>query len=69
MLIRNADTSFNKESITPFHSISGLPDSFTVPYWSGAWYVKYADGKWGDNYARIDGGVVVVERQFPFPPQ
>lgn len=62
MLIRNADTSFNKESITPFHSISGLPDSFTVPYWSGAWYVKYADGKWGDNYARIDGGRVVVER-------
>jgi len=62
MLTRNADTSFNKESITPFHSISGLPDSFTVPYWSGAWYVKYADGKWGDNYARIDGGMVVVER-------
>lgn len=62
MLTRNADTSFDKESITPFHSISGLPDSFTVPYWSGAWYVKYADGKWGDSYARIDGGVVVVER-------
>lgn len=62
MLTRNADTSFDKESITPFHSISGLPDSFTVPYWSGAWYVKYADGKWGDSYARIDGGMVVVER-------
>ena len=62
MLTRNADTSFDKESITPFHSISGLPDSFTVPYWSGAWYVKYADGKWSDSYARIDGGMVVVER-------
>lgn len=62
MLTRNADTSFDKESITPFHSISGLPDRFTVPYWSGAWYVKYADGKWGDSYARIDGGMVVVER-------
>lgn len=62
MLTRNADTSFDKESITPFHSISGLPDSFTVPYWSGAWYVKYADGKWGDSYARIDGGMVVVGR-------
>lgn len=62
MLTRNADTSFNKESITPFHSISGLPDSFTVPYWSGAWYVKYVDGKWGDSYARIDGGSVTIER-------
>ena len=62
MLTRNADTSFDKESITPFHSISGLPDRFTAPYWSGAWYVKYADGKWGDSYARIDGGMVVVER-------
>ncbi len=62
MLTRNADTSFDKESITPFHFISGLPDRFTVPYWSGAWYVKYADGKWGDSYARIDGGMVVVER-------
>ncbi|MBE6212726.1 MAG: hypothetical protein E7129_06280 [Rikenellaceae bacterium] len=62
MLTRNADTSFDKESIAPFHSISGLPDSFTVPYWSGAWYVKYADGKWGDSYARIDGGTITVER-------
>lgn len=62
MLTRNADTSFDKESIAPFHSISGLPDSFTVPYWSGAWYVKYADGKWGDSYARIDKGSVTVER-------
>ena len=62
MLTRNADTSFDRESIAPFHSISGLPDSFTVPYWSGAWYVKYADGKWGDSYARIDKGTVTVER-------
>ena len=62
MLTRNADTSFDKELIAPFHSISGLPDSFTVPYWSGAWYVKYADGKWGDSYARIDGGTITVER-------
>lgn len=62
MLTRNADTSFDRESIAPFHSISGLPDSFTVPYWSGAWYVKYADGKWGDSYARIDKGSVTVER-------
>lgn len=62
MLARNADTSFDKELITPFHSISGLPDSFIVPYWSGTWYVKYADGKWGDSYARIDGGTITVER-------
>lgn len=62
MLTRNANTSFDKESIAPFHAVSGLPDSFTVPYWSGAWYVKYADGKWGDSYARIDGGTITVER-------
>lgn len=62
MLVRNADTSIDRENVLPFHSVPGLPDCFSAPYWSGAWYVKYADGKWGDSYARIDGGKVVVER-------
>ena len=62
MLVRNADTSFNKEDITPYHAVPGLPNRFTVPYWSGCWFVEYEDGAWADNYARIDGGVVTVER-------
>ncbi len=62
MLARNVNTGIDREAIVPFHSISGLPDSFIVPYWSGTWYVKYADGKWGDSYARIDGGTITVER-------
>uniref|UniRef100_UPI00405626E0 hypothetical protein n=1 Tax=Alistipes sp. TaxID=1872444 RepID=UPI00405626E0 len=62
MMVRNADTSIDKENILPFYSIPGLPNSFSAPYWAGAWYVKYADGKWGDIYACIDKGVVTVER-------
>lgn len=62
MLFRNADTSFNREDIVPYRAVSGLPDRFTSPYWSGSWYVQYAEGAWGDSYARIDGGTVAVER-------
>ncbi len=62
MLTRNADTSFDKSDITPYHAVPGLPDRFTVPYWSGTWYVNYADGAWGSSYARIDGGTVTIER-------
>lgn len=62
MLVRNPDTSFNKEDIVPYRAVSGLPNRFTAPYWSGCWYVEYADGAWGDSYARIDGGEVIVER-------
>lgn len=62
MLVRNIDTSFNKEDITPYHSVPGLPNRFTIPYWSGCWFVEYEDGAWADNYARIDGGVITVER-------
>jgi hypothetical protein len=62
MMQRNADTSFDKESIVPFRAVSGLPNRFVAPYWSGSWYVSYVDGAWGDNYARIDGGTVTVER-------
>lgn len=62
VLARNADTSLDRDLITPFHTVSGLPDSFTYPYWSGAWFVQYVDGAWGDSYARIDGGSVTIER-------
>lgn len=62
MMVRNADTSINREDIVPYRIVPGLPDRFMVPYWAGAWYVRYADGAWGDNYARIDGGTVTVER-------
>ena len=62
MIERNADTSFDKESIVPFCAISGLPNRFVSPYWAGSWYVNYVDGAWSDSYARIDGGTIVVER-------
>lgn len=59
---RNPDTSIDKGNIVPFVAIAGLPNRFTVPYWSGSWYVEYADGAWGELYGRIDDGEVVVER-------
>ena len=62
MMQRNADTSFDKESIVPFRAVSGLPNRFVAPYWSGSWYVDYVDGAWGEFYARIDGGTIAVER-------
>ena len=62
MLVRNQDTSFNKEDITPYHAVPGLPNRFTIPYWSGCWFVEYEDGAWSDRYARIDGGKIIVER-------
>jgi hypothetical protein len=62
MLVRNIDTSFDKDDIVPYRAVSGLPNRFTSPYWSGCWYVEYVDGEWGDSYARIDGGEVIVER-------
>lgn len=63
MIARNADTSFDRDAITPFHSIAGLPDCFTYPYWSGTWYVRLSEGLWSDSYARIDAGTIVVERK------
>lgn len=62
MMTRNADTSFDKSDIVPFRVVSGLPDRFSYPYWGGSWYVSMVYGGWGENYARIDEGVVVVER-------
>ena len=62
MMQRNADTSFDKENIVPFRAVSGLPNRFVAPYWSGSWYVNYVDGAWGASYARIDGGTIIVER-------
>ncbi len=59
---RNADTSFDKDSIVPFRAVSGLPNRFVSPYWAGSWYVKYLNGEWSDSYARIDGGTITVER-------
>jgi hypothetical protein len=62
MMQRNADTSFDKDNIVPFRAVSGLPNRFVAPYWSGSWYVNYVDGAWGASYARIDGGTIIVER-------
>lgn len=62
MVVRNADTSIDKDSITPFHSVPGLPDRFSYPYWAGTWYVDFADGVWGNSYARIDRGSVTIDR-------
>lgn len=62
MLTRNADTSFDREDIVPYVAIPGLPHQFAYPYWSGSWYVELSEGKWSNNYARIDGGQVTIER-------
>lgn len=62
MLSRNLDTSIDRDSITPYHSIPGLPNCFSYPYWSGAWFVEFVQSEWSNNYARIDSGQVVVER-------
>ena len=62
MLVRNLDTSIDKDCIVPFRSVPGLPNRFTVPYWSGAWYVRYAESAWSESYARIDSGSVTIER-------
>lgn len=61
MLTRNADTSIDRDAITPYHAIPGLPNRFSHPYWAGCWYVEMASGEWSERYARIDGGEVVVE--------
>ena len=62
MTNRNADTSIDRLNLIPFTLIPGLPNRFTYPYWSGSWYVELTNGRWGQNYARIDEGSVVVER-------
>ncbi len=62
MVSRNDNTSIDREALVPFATIPGLPDCFNFPYWSGAWYVEYALDAWGEEYARIDSGSVVVER-------
>lgn len=63
LLVRNADTSIDRDQLTPFHAIPGLPNRFAYPYWSGAWYVSLLEGEWSETYARIDRGVVEVERR------
>ena len=62
MVVRNEDTSIDKDNIAPFHSVPGLPNSFSYPYWAGTWYVDFADGVWGNSYARIDRGSVTIDR-------
>ena len=62
MVVRNEDTSIDKDNIAPFHSVPGLPDRFSYPYWAGTWYVDFADGVWGNSYARIDRGSVTIDR-------
>lgn len=63
MVSRNVDTSIDKDNITPYHSVPGLPDRFSYPYWAGTWYVNYVDGAWGERFARIDRGTVEVSRE------
>lgn len=63
VVVRNADTSIDRDALVPFCAIPGLPDCFNPPFWSGAWYVEYENGAWGEEYARIDGGEVTVERE------
>ncbi len=62
LLVRNADTSIDRDQLTPYHAVPGLPDCFTYFKWSGAWYVAWHEGDWGEEYARLDRGSVVVER-------
>lgn len=62
MIIRNENTSFNREDIVPFRAISGSPDNFSYPYWAGTWYVNFVDSTWGESYARVDEGSITVER-------
>ena len=62
MLKRNPDTSIDKDNIVPFRAVPGLPNRFSYPYWAGAWYVRFVDTVWGDSYARLDNGTIVVER-------
>ena len=62
MLTRNADTSIDRDKLTPYHAVPGLPNSFSYPYWAGAWYVEMTDGVWSERYACLVGGHVIVER-------
>lgn len=62
LLMRNADTSIDRDQLTPYHAVPGLPDCFTYFKWSGAWYVAWNEDDWGEEYARLDRGSVVVER-------
>lgn len=59
---RNENSSIAREDIIPYSAIPGLPDYFSMPHWSGSWYVEYNEGVWSDTYARIDGGTIEVER-------
>ncbi len=62
LLVRNADTSIDRTDLVPFNAIPGLPDCFAIPYWSGCWYVEMSEGVWSQSYARLDEGVVKIER-------
>lgn len=61
MVSRNENSSVDRDMIVPFRSIPGLPDEFNYPYWAGTWYVSFIDGLWGNDYARIDRGLVDIE--------
>ena len=62
MVTRNADTSIDKDSIVPGVAIPGLPDVFAEWKLGGTWLYELRDGTWTQNYARVAGGEVVVER-------
>lgn len=62
MVSRLENTAIDRKDIVPFRAIPGLPDTFSYPYWSGSWYIDFLEGAWGERYARIDTGEVVVER-------
>lgn len=62
MVNRNPDTSIDKDEIRPGVAVPGLPDVFAEWKMSGSWYYELTDGKWTDNYARIDGGIITVEK-------
>lgn len=62
MSLRNENGGINRADIVPYRVVAGAPDNFSYPYWAGTWYVDFVDGVWGENYARVDGGTIKVER-------
>ena len=62
MTQRNPDTSMDKDMIVPGAAITGLPNEFAAWKVSGSWYYELKDGVWTQNYARINGGSITIER-------
>lgn len=62
MAPRNPDTSMNRDDIVPGVAITGLPNVFAAWKVSGSWYYELHAGEWTQNYARINGGTITVER-------